>query len=227
MVRKLNIVNIGGSNGIGKSTRMNVLVNYMEENYGKTDFEYDITKGKDPKIIHKIVGFTSNGYLFIGGKTQKGGWVGWDKADFSSWGKRIALYKDIYDNYSDIHTIVVEGYFNNRSAQGSPKAIRAGVSENAVSKNYVFLYDDIQEYIDRTNGRTGKDRGIEWAEKSSGWNDNAVFERFSKVYLEENIGEDTCTVLNKDEPKDYFVKEFFGESVEVQEYKQPPVAEDW
>ncbi len=233
-MRKLDIINIGGTNGIGKSTRMNILVEYAQNKFKSEPFIYDITKGKDPKIINKEVGFTADGYLFVGTKTRAGGWVGWDKADFSSWTKRIALYKDIYDNYPDIHTIIVEGYFNNRSAQGGPKAIREQVSENAVSKNYIFLYDNINEYIERTNGRTGKTRGLEWAEQSSGWADNAVFDKYSKLYIEENQGDDITVILNKDEDKDYFVKEFFNDTHSIEEIgeaeepeKTTSLLEDW
>lgn len=215
-MREFEIINIGGSNAIGKSTRMNVLIEYMEAKFGSEPFSYDITKGKDPTIIHKEVGFTSNGFLFIGSKKKTGGWVGWDKADFSSWTKRIALYKDIYDNYPDIHTIIVEGYFNNRSAQGAPKAIREQVGENAISRNWVFLYDNIQEFIDRTNGRTGKDRGLDWAENSSGWQDNEVFKKYAKLYQEENQGKDETLIFNKDEPEDLFVQILFNENMEIE-----------
>lgn len=214
-MRELCIINIGGSNGIGKSTRMNVLTNYMEEKFGFTPFMYNITKGKDTEILYQEVGFTSNGYLFIGAKKKTGGWVGWDKADFSSWSKRIALFKDIYDNYPEIHTIVVEGYFNNRSIQGSPNAIRNGVGENAFSRNWIFLYDNINEFIERTNGRTGKERGIDWAEKSSGWQDNEVFRKYSKLYIEENQGKDETLIFDKDQPKDLFVQILFNTTFEL------------
>jgi hypothetical protein len=225
-MRDFKIINIGGTNGIGKSTRMNVLVDYMETTFGTKPFMYDITIGKDPKVLNKQVGFTSNGYLFIGAKTQAGGWVGWDRADFSSWTKRIALFKDVFENFPEIHTIIVEGYFNNRSAQGSPKSIREQISPEISNLHYVFLYDNINEYIERTNGRTGKDRGLEWAEKSPGWKDNEVFKRFSKVYTEESEGGDKCTVLNKDESKDYFVNELFNASHEIKEEKQENF-EEW
>ncbi len=216
MVRNLKVINIGGTNGIGKSTRMNILVEYVKNKFKSEPFMYNITKGKDPKIINKDVGFTAGGYLFIGSKTQKGSWVGWDKADFSSWTKRIAMYKDIYENYPDIHTIIVEGYFNNRSAQGSPKAIREQISPNIANENYIFLYNNINEFIERTNGRTGKSRGLDWAENSSGWKDNAVFLKYSKLYIKENQGGDKTVILNKDEDKDYFVKELFKESYGIE-----------
>ena len=106
----------------------------------------------------------------------------------------------------------MEGYFNNRSVAGSPHNLRenGGVSKVTTLISY---YDDIEKFIERTNGRTGKERGMVWAENSPGWKDNAVFIRMMEKY-QEGIGEkDTLErVDNIDSPRDFLVTRFFNDS---------------
>ena len=212
----MTIINIMGSNAIGKSTRVNVLVEYLASKFDYTNFKYNITDESNKKVYKTIGRLYSNGYLIIGKKNKQNIWSSWDLADFSSWDKRISFFKDINDNYPNVEVIIAEGYFNNRTMRASPNSLRNETGcDNC--KIYGFIYNDISEYVERCDNRTGKIRGVEWAKQSSGWEDNKSFSNVIEKYKLENNPKDVVKSLNKDEPKDYFVKELFNDNFEIKE----------
>ena len=215
----MKIINIMGSNGIGKSTRVNVLLEYMKTKHTVNDFEYNIID-KTGKNVRKTVGqLFSNGTLIVGKKNKANNWVSWDTADFSSWDKRISFFKDLNDNYPNVKIVIAEGYFNNKTMRASPNALRKATGCDSCSI-YVFLYDEIDEFIERCNNRTGKNRGLDWAENSAGWRDNCGTRKLIDKYKLDNDKNDIINLLGKDEPRDYFVTEFFNDNFEVIEKEE-------
>lgn len=203
----LRLINFMGANGVGKSTRTKALIDYLMDNFEYKDFEYEVTrKGSETKT--EVIGLEfSNGWLVLG-KFAKGGtqWVSLDAAFLSKWEQRIEFIETI-SKHPEIDTLFMEGYFNNRSRQSSPNNLKLhGVSEVHILTAY---YDDIQEFIDRTNGRTGKERGVEWALQSAGWNDNKLFDKLYHEFVQERKGDDVVDRLGINCPQEELVHRYF------------------
>jgi hypothetical protein len=107
-------------------------------------------------------------------------------------------------------TFIQEGYFNNASKKMTLREMKNyGISSY---KYFFFLYTEIQDYIERTNIRTGNSRNEEWAIDSRGWKTNIYNFEIMDFYIEAIKSDKNCSVysLTKDEPKDYFVTKFFN-----------------
>jgi len=220
---KLHLINYMGANGVGKSTRTFHLVEYMKNHFKYEEFTYEISrKGKDPKI--ETIGLLfENGWLVLGKFSKEGTqWVSLDSAILSKWEQRIAFIEDMASR-DEIKTVFMEGYFNNRSMQSSPENLHAhGVTEVDIITSY---YNDISEFIDRTNGRTGKERGLEWAEQSPGWNDNKLFDKLYHKFKEEEKDNDMVVRLDIDVPREALVHMYFDENYQAKE--ESGVLDEW
>lgn len=214
-MRKLTLINYMGANGVGKSTRTFHMVKYLQDNFESQEFQYVVSKkGQEPKEM-KVGILFENGWLVLGsfakGKTQ---WVSLDSAIFSKWEQRLAFIKDISENYPEISTVFMEGYFNNRSKQSSPESWKDhGADYVHILTSY---YDDIQDFIDRTNGRTGKDRGLDWAENSPGWKDNVLFKKLTDLFIPMAQDGDVVERLDIHSPKEVLIHRYFED-----EYNSP------
>jgi len=205
-----------GSNGSGKSTRTYFLVNYLI-----SKFEYSVIrgkierKGKEPK--QEDIGFLFENGWFVLGRFAKGGtqWVSLDTAMFSNWEQRLEKIPALAKQYPEITTIFMEGYFNNRSKRGDIPSWEAnGCDEVHLIASY---YDDITEFLQRTNERTGKTRGLDWAENSSGWSDNELFKTLL-IYYKNNMGASENNLVKHidfKESRDALVKMYFNENWEI------------
>jgi len=204
---KLRVINYMGSNGVGKSTRTKVLVDYLMSEFSYEPFYYEIErKGKEPKVEQVGLLF-SNGWLVFGKFTKdRDGWVSLDTAYLSKWEHRLNFIKELSEN-DDVETVFMEGYFNNRSIQGGPEKLREyGATE--VHNLYTY-YNDIQDFIERTNGRTGKNRGLDWAENSPGWKDNEVIRKCGEAFKEQVKENDRVVQIDWQAPKEVLVKSYF------------------
>jgi len=219
----LHLINYMGANGVGKSTRTFHLVDYMKNTMDFTEFKYGITrKGNDEK--EETIGLLfENGWLVLGKFSKENTqWVSLDSAILSKWEHRIAFIEDM-SKRGEIKVVFMEGYFNNRSRQSSPENLKAhGVSKVEILTSY---YNDISEFIDRTNGRTGKNRGMEWAEQSPGWNDNKLFDKLYNEFIEEVNESAIVERIDINSPRDTLVNRFFDKSYVKKE--EVNVMDEW
>lgn len=205
----MKLININGANATGKSTRVATLVDYLDNNYDVELVHRDCRNG------YKEVGRIYGEYFVMGRPTKKGLWAGIDLADYSSIQSRYDLYKDIHESYPQVKYFIQEGYFNNTSKTTTKEVLKDyGVDSYSY---YYILYDDIQDFINRCNGRTGQDRGEDWALESAGWKKNILYKDIYKIY--NDLNEENCkaVLVDFESPKDYFVTEFFNTNHEKKE----------
>ena len=224
-MRELSLINILGSNATGKSTRVSYLTKWLDSHWSSEGFEYNTVK-KGLKDIGKF--YPELGLLILGGNTRKGGWVSLDRADLSSYEQKLNFYKDIAENFPQVVSILQEGYFNNRSVQGSPNNLRNwGITS---SKMYFLYYDKVEDFLERTNARSGKtERGLDWAENSPGWRDNATVQETEERYLKDcNEMLDIIKKVDINADKTYFITELFGNDFEIdmELFVEPEVIEE-
>lgn len=204
-----NMTMIMGANATGKSTRFRTLVDALVEQFGDY-IEYDYTfldtkKGKERTVV--IGRLFPNGYLALGSEAKnEAGWVCLDKAILSTQDMRTKFYKHVINKDYRVKHVFAEGYFNTMSPRSRPLFLR----ETGFDKIdcYFSFYEDVSEYLLRTNTRSGKERGLDWANASAGWKDNCGFQRaFDKTYRDEHDPTDGRRVFRmaNDAPKDYFV----------------------
>ncbi len=218
----MKVINFMGANATGKSTRTKVMVDYLKTQFGFKEFLYDTNK-KDQQNIGYLF---DNGWLILGNETKGGNsWISIDKAFFTSHDDRQAFIMDLIANY-EVEVLFMEGYFNNRSERCGPQAMRdIGVTTTHILFSY---YDNMNQYIARTNGRTGKTRGPEWAEKATGWKDNAVFEKRHKSFLNEIEFEDAVERVDIDETVEFLVQTFFDPSWSLPDpVDEPNELDEW
>jgi predicted acetyltransferase len=221
----LTLVNIMGSNATGKSTRVRVLVDWLDMHFESKIFQYQ-TPDKGVKPLGLL--YEKLGLLIIGKKTSSS-WVGLDAAVITKQQETLDFYKMVSEKHKNIHTILQEGYFSNRSPQRSPNNVRRyGID---ICKIYAFYYDSIDDYLERTNTRSGKlDRGMDWAENSRGWQENSTIKNMFIRYQEDCLPIDKVERVDINAPKTFFIKELFGVDVNendiVVEVAQPKVEHD-
>jgi len=213
-------INVLGSNATGKSTRITRLIEYLDKEYGDPTFViYYSMKAKKEVEIGRIYN-TSLGKMFILGRfnTSKK-WISLDTSDFTTQESRFNFIKHMFKNY-DINYFIQEGFFNNRGKVFTYEALKKRNINVDKAIEVFFLYDDIEHYLLRTNGRTGKNRRLDWAEKSQGWRDNLG----QRKHLEElklmKCNGETETELYDVSPferEDFFVNFLFGDCVEKKE----------
>ncbi len=170
-----------GANATGKSTRMKVYVQSLED-AGVPFEEWTYTFEKHDKMITTVVGrfyqIDNLGKLLIIGKPKRdGGWVGGDH----TLGKLGSI--DCVETFlraaekEGVDTVICESYFANSSTMLHPS--RLFNFFDSVNNHWMYYdADKIEEYISRCNNRSGKEeRGLEWATDSAGWRQNLQFIR--------------------------------------------------
>jgi hypothetical protein len=208
-----------GVNAIGKSSRVTALVNYLETKFKYTELSYTTTlklHNGNTKDVHikNIARIYENGVMIIGRKNKMGVWVGMDLGDTPNWAAKLAFYKYVIDNATTlgVNHIIVEGYFNNGSMQGSPESLK---KLGFTSGDYCFfIYDNVEQFLERCSNRVGKDKGMEWAVNSVGWRDNAMY---SRSYDKHKMQEDENFKIHKFgwlEPIDLLVRMYFNDTYE-------------
>jgi len=222
--KKRTFINVLGGNASGKSTRVSCLVKWMEGKFGAPELiiHYSMKKKKETEVGR--IYNTSIGKVFILGKfNNKGKWVGLDNADFSTYDSRYEFIKFMFENY-DLRVFLQEGYFNNRGyAFTFEKVIENGSNVDEVIEVF-FLYTKVEQFLERTNGRTGKERGLDWAENAPGWRDNVSQRKHLEKLFETKENGETKTILLDvpiDETKDYFIQQLFNETCECKEEEIP------
>jgi len=213
----MRYTNLLGVNAIGKSSRTTALVDYLESKFSFKELEYSTTltfhngNTKDVKIKN-IARIYENGVMVMGRKNKIGVWVGMDLGDVPNWAAKLKFYKYVVDNAQTlgVNHLVVEGYFNNGSMQGSPDALK---TLGFTSADYCFfIYDNVEQFLKRCSERVGKDKGMEWAVNSVGWRDNAMY---SKSYEKHKLQEDQNFKIHKfdwEAPIDLLVNMYFNDT---------------
>lgn len=215
----MTVINYIGSNGVGKSTRCFYLVEYLKKKYDYKVIKYEVSRKGKPIKIENIGFLFSNGWMIMGRYSKNNNqWLSLDTGAISKWEQRFKFIKDMKSR-KDIDVLFLEGYFNNRSKAGSPKNIK---EQTGVDEVHVFVshYDNIKDFIKRTNTRTGKSRGLDWAENSAGWKDNNSFIRMLKIYNEEKDPNDLVQRVDINAPKDYLVQIYFNELFSTEELQK-------
>lgn len=215
----MRVINYTGSNASGKSTRVTVVVDYLQSMYDYEDVVFTYTKKSkkhgDKDITGKVGVRFSNGWVVFGKRDNKGKWIGLDSGMCSSWDQRSAFVSEMKSSGAD--TILFEGYFNNRSKIAGPKTFHdAGADEVHILASY---YDSCEDFLSRTNIRSGKlNRGMDWAENSQGWKDNKGIINSQKYWREQATENDTVTRVDIDAPRDYIVKRFLDEEFDYDSF---------
>ena len=211
-------INILGGNASGKSTRVGCLVNYMHEKAGSYEpVIYFSNKVKKEIEVGRIYNINGVEYFVVGRFNNKGKWVGLDTADFSTYDSRYKFIKYMFENFN-ISFFIQEGYFNNRGYAFTKEVLdEQGCGVDKVIEFFI-LYDKVEQFLERTNNRTGKDRGLDWAENAPGWRDNEGQIKVLKRLQEEGTETELITI-SIDAKKDYFVEYFFGVEYECPKNK--------
>lgn len=213
----VRLINILGTNGSGKSTRTDLLVKYLDSKKTPELVMMDCKNG------YKEIGRIYDSIFILGRFNKSGKWIGLDLADFTTGQSRLDLYKYISEAYPNVEIFLQEGYFNNGSKHTNKEhLLNYGVDSYSY---YFFIYDNMQQFIERCNGRTGKERGEEWAINSAGWRDNTTFLKLYEYYSE--LNEENCIVYkcNIHAPKDLLIQELFNTTFIVEE--QEIVTDEW
>ena len=172
------------------------------------EVKYTFNKGGKERTID-LGRLYSDGLFIAGKKTGNGNWCGADYV-FGKLGSKDLILPAIEHVLTFADTFLIEGYF----AVGSQflRAISLSKYVNRFNQ-YFFLYDDLQEYIDRTEGRTGRT----WEEQgkdpltSAGWKSNKGFKNTipkSQAELDETGMDGQIIKLTKDEDINYFVNRY-------------------
>ena len=222
-----------GTNGLGKSTRVNALVEYLGKDYKEISYTFLKTTKKTPDGVMTTVKNIGRYYpekktFIMGSKNKKGVWVGLDNADITTFDDKYEFYKWIQKEYPDLEYFIQEGYFNNRSMRSSPDANRELFKS---SHTVIFIYDNVEEFLERCSGRTGKDKTLDWALNSTGWGDNGTCENLYNRYLVEVCDKHTVESYKKDAPKDLLVNIIFNDTFdyieETVELPKKEIVDEW
>ena len=205
-------IGILGSCATGKSTRLNMFIEHLDE-VAKIPYQvhdYTFMKNDVPVTITNAGRAYANGIYIVGNKTKAGNWVGADYT-FGKLGDKLSIYAFMEEAMSIHDTFIVEGYFAVGGGFLRPAQLREYGLFDACSQ-YYFLYDTLDQYIERTEGRTVKtweQRGKD-PEKSAGWKSNKTFLSGMKKAIAGTTSLDSITKVDYDTRKTYFVDEFKG-----------------
>ena len=205
----MKVINLLGSNAIGKSTKMSYLVYYLEQKYGDPEIVYIKKDGKGV-----ILGRIYNDEIFIFGKVNnKGKWVSLDTAAITTLDGRINHIIEMKNK--GIKYYFFEGFFNNHSFSFFERLQKEKGLEVFY---YIFIYKNAQEFLERCNNRTGKEeRTLEWAEKSPGFRRNKELENlYEKINNLEGNNFKTY-LLDKETDRNILIKDFFNEQLNKSE----------
>ena len=193
-----------GANATGKSTRMTEYVKSL----GTADTVYDhvFEKNGEMKTI-KGAGHIWGNTMVIGRPSRDGKkWCGGDHT-MGQLGS-IACVEEFFRHIDGmgIEVVVFEAYFGNNSTMYRPDRLREFFE---TVHNHWFLYDELEQYIDRTENRSGQtweDKGKN-PEESAGWRNNVAY--FKALGLTKEQVEDTDSTVERvaiDAPVDWLVK---------------------
>jgi hypothetical protein len=201
-------IGILGSCATGKSTRLNMFVEYLDE-IAQVPYQvhdYTFYKKGEMHTIKNAGRAYANGIYIVGNKTKAGNWVGADYT-FGKLGDKETIYGFI-DIATEVHdTFIVEGYFAVGGGFLRPDAL-APMFESV--SQYYFLYDTLDQYVERTEGRTGKtweERGKD-PEKSAGWKSNQSFKNGMSKAIKGSRSTDKVSKIDYTTNKYFFVNEF-------------------
>ena len=199
-------IGILGSCATGKSTRVNKLVDHLGNDYetityafSKNDNDYDLPCGR----------LYPNGLFIAGWKTKAGNWVGADGI-FGKLGSKDLILEFIEIILLEADTFLVEGYFAVGGAFLRPEALSTLFDQYT---QYYFTYRYLDEYVERTEGRTGnswESRGKDPA-ISAGWKSNKGFINGMLKAEEELIANNMngeIHSLTKDADINYFIERY-------------------
>ena len=203
-------ISVLGSCATGKSTRVNAFIDHLD-NVLKIPYtvdDYTFTKNGEEVTIKNAGRLYNNGLYIVGSKTTKGNWVGADNT-FGKLGNKDSIYGylDFVNKYLKPHTFLVEGYFAVGGAFLRPDAL---ADKFDVVKQYFFIYDTLDQYIERTEGRTGKsweERGKD-PEQSAGWLSNRSFISGMQKSIDGSRDTDSIVSVDHTIDRDYFIREF-------------------
>jgi len=201
-------IGVLGSCATGKSTRLNMFVEYLDDVAGIPFQIHDYTFEKNgEQILIKNAGRAyANGIYVVGFKNKHGKWVGADYT-FGKLGDKASIYAFMREVITTHDTFIVEGYFAVGGGFLRPAALAHMFDE---VHQYYFLYDTLEQYIERTEGRTEKtwaERGKDPA-KSAGWKSNKSFSSGMKKAIAGCRTNDKITKVDYTKTKYYFVSEF-------------------
>ncbi len=191
-----------GSNATGKSTRMTAYVKSL----GPPDrvLDYTFEKKGEMKTIKgaaSIWGTT----LIVGRPTRDGNkWVGGDHTmgQLGSMDCAKQFLTDISE--MGIETVVFEAYFGTSSKTYYPERLRDYFD---TVHNYWFIYDELQEYVDRTEARSGstwENRGKD-PEASAGWRSNLSYLKTVERTSAQVEGISSVERISVNAPKDWLI----------------------
>ena len=202
-------IGILGSCATGKSTRLNMFIEYLDE-VARIPYrvhDYTFVKNDEIRVIKNAGRIYDNGIYIVGNKTKAGNWVGADYT-FGKLGDKDSIHDFIDETLIALcDTFIVEGYFAVGGGFLRPDAL--AFMFDRVSQ-YYFLYDTLEQYVERTEGRTEKtwaERGKDPA-KSAGWKSNQSFTSGMKKSIAGCRAVDQITKVDYTKSKHYFVDEF-------------------
>jgi hypothetical protein len=218
------IVCITGSNATGKSTRVREVVDHLDNVVCDTysDFFYRFSKEDKKtgliKYFHINAGrlYRKTGIFVLGSSSSnQAGWAGADKI-FGKMGDKNTIYTFIEELMRNCDVAIFEGYFALKSKFMRNYVLRDRFKDtipNVQYLSYFFFYNNIDEYIERTESRSGKpwkDRpeGVNKPILSRGWEENKCMISGLRLSLENSSKLDSSKEVSIDAPKKYFVNEF-------------------
>jgi hypothetical protein len=219
----MHLINIYGSNATGKSTRVFYLYKYLESKYKKEPIYFEIKNKSKDTYEHGQCGYVfENGWALFGKETKDGNkWVGVDTAMLPTHEDRFKFFREVQEYNKNcpykIEHMIFEGYFNSRGPRFHPESFRKECPNLSGCDFIVLYYDTIEQFIERTNSRAGHVKGMDWAENSAGWRDNQDRENMFTNASENNPMNDVVLRLDINEPKDWFVRNYFNDSFELKE----------
>jgi len=193
-----------GANATGKSTRMNEYIKTLGDPDSVLDYHFH-KNGED--IVLKSAGHIYGDMLIVGRHTRKGSWAGGDYT-MGRLGSIVCI-QEFFTHLDSIgiKTVVYEAFFGAANSAYRPEQIHKYFED---SHCYWFLYDDIQDYIDRTSNRSGRP----WAERnktpfdSAGWKGNlSFFKAFDKTTLAVSGTNSTVERVSITAPRDWLIEE--------------------
>jgi len=193
-----------GANATGKSTRMSEYIKTLGEPDSTLDYHFH-KKGED--LVIKGAGNFYGDMFIVGRATRKGSWAGGDYT-MGKLGSKVCIQEFLtYLDSMGVKTLVYEAFFGAANSAYRPEEIHNYFEE---SHCYWFLYDDIQDYIDRTENRSGRP----WSGRdktpfdSAGWKGNlSFFKVFDKTALEVAGTSSTVERVPITAPRDWLIIE--------------------
>jgi len=193
-----------GSNATGKSTRIHEYVKTLGEPDSILDYHFH--KNGEDRVI-KSAGNVYGDMFVVGLATRNGSWAGGDYTMGRLGSMECIREFYVHLDSMGIQTVLYEAMFGASSSVYRPEQILNYFGESHV---YWFLYDDIQEYIDRTEKRSGRpwEGRKKTPSESAGWKSNSSFLKVMNITTETVAGT-TSTVerISIDAPRDWLITE--------------------